>query len=205
MLNQALGPLADGATRAAEGFIQREIFDAAVEHFTDHSGSDGSHYDSWGSKVARRERAALFFARVALDAPARGRSTSPLAAMGYPRALFGVLVAFASVACSPPSYGPVDLKSISGLWRYPNRQVWIEVSDDGSLFECRRPREGSLIVSRGHFTPPHSFAWDAHWGTEQIEYLGGVLTIHHAFVTANYIRPDVPMSQDCREASTHGS
>ena len=52
MLNQALRPLADGATRAAEGFIQREVFDAAVEHFTHHSdggGSDGGGSHGGGS------------------------------------------------------------------------------------------------------------------------------------------------------------
>jgi Tfp pilus assembly protein PilX len=43
MLNQALQPAANAATRAAEGFIEQEAFDAAVDHFTDHSGVDGSH------------------------------------------------------------------------------------------------------------------------------------------------------------------
>jgi hypothetical protein len=40
MLNQALQPLAKDATRAAEGFIEQEIFDATLQHFTD-SGGDG--------------------------------------------------------------------------------------------------------------------------------------------------------------------
>jgi hypothetical protein len=44
MLNQALQPLAQDATRAAEGFIEQEIFDATLDHFTD-SGGDGGHGD----------------------------------------------------------------------------------------------------------------------------------------------------------------
>jgi hypothetical protein len=43
MVNQALQPLADRATKAAEGFIEQEVFDAAMEHFTDHGGADGGH------------------------------------------------------------------------------------------------------------------------------------------------------------------
>ena len=43
MVKQALQPLADRATKAAEGFIAQEAFDAAVEHFTDHAGGDGGH------------------------------------------------------------------------------------------------------------------------------------------------------------------
>jgi hypothetical protein len=44
MLNQALQPLANDATRAAESFIEQEIFDATLDHFTD-SASHGGHGD----------------------------------------------------------------------------------------------------------------------------------------------------------------
>jgi hypothetical protein len=44
MVNQALQPLAQDATRAAEGFIEQEILDATLEHFTD-SGADAGHGD----------------------------------------------------------------------------------------------------------------------------------------------------------------
>jgi hypothetical protein len=42
MLNQALQPLAKDATQAAEGFIEQEIFDAALQNFTDSGGDGGS-------------------------------------------------------------------------------------------------------------------------------------------------------------------
>jgi hypothetical protein len=44
MLNQALQPLAKDATQAAEGFIEQEIFDSTLDHFTD-SGGHGGHGD----------------------------------------------------------------------------------------------------------------------------------------------------------------
>jgi hypothetical protein len=43
IVNQALQPLADGATRAATGFIEQEVFDAVVDHVGHDSGGDGSH------------------------------------------------------------------------------------------------------------------------------------------------------------------
>ena len=42
MLNQALQPMADGATRAAAGFIENEVFDAVVTEVT-HLGDGGTH------------------------------------------------------------------------------------------------------------------------------------------------------------------
>ena len=42
MVDQALQPLAKEATRAAEGFIEQQVFDVAVDHFTDSGGHGGS-------------------------------------------------------------------------------------------------------------------------------------------------------------------
>jgi hypothetical protein len=42
-LNQALQPLADGANRAAERFIEQEVFDVVVGHVGHDPGGDGSH------------------------------------------------------------------------------------------------------------------------------------------------------------------
>jgi hypothetical protein len=116
---------------------------------------------------------------------------------------FLVVSGSASVGYSDPGHDRVVLKSIVGLWRYPNRQLWIEVADDGSLFQCRRPPNGRLIISRGRFAPPHSFVWDWFWGIEQIEYLGDLLIIHHegGLETRSWVRPDGPESQDCRDAN----
>jgi hypothetical protein len=42
ILNQALHPMADGATRAAAGFIENEVVDAVVSEVT-HLGDGGAH------------------------------------------------------------------------------------------------------------------------------------------------------------------
>jgi hypothetical protein len=44
-INQALQPLADGATRAATGFIEQEVFEAVVDHVGHDPGpgGDGAH------------------------------------------------------------------------------------------------------------------------------------------------------------------
>jgi hypothetical protein len=101
----------------------------------------------------------------------------------------------------------VELKTIAGLWRFPNRSVWIEVSEDGSLFQCRRPRQGALITSRGQYHPPNVFVWEHYWGTEEIEHVsGGPLTVHARFGVFDFVPSgDLPMSAECKAASQHGS
>jgi hypothetical protein len=121
------------------------------------------------------------------------------------RLIVSVYLLLVSLEACTPNYKPVDLKDITGLWRYPDRQVWIDISDDGSLFQCRINSQGALLVSRGHFVSPHSFVWDTRWGTEQIENSAqDNLTIHHRFVVSIYVRPNVPMTASCAEANGHG-
>ena len=104
-------------------------------------------------------------------------------------------------ACASPDQTPIALRSIVGLWRYPNHAVWIKVAPDGSLFQCRRPTAGPVIVSRGHFAPPSSFVWDQNWGTERIEIAGTMLVVHSTFGAFHYERPDVPMGLECAAAA----
>ena len=98
---------------------------------------------------------------------------------------------------------PVDLKAVVGLWKFENRAVWIKISDDGSAFQCRMDRDGTLLTARGRFNAPDQIAWDRYWNTETLEYAEGTLTIEGTTTYGNRpesfspVRSQAPMAPGC--------
>jgi hypothetical protein len=88
--------------------------------------------------------------------------------------------------------------AIAGLWKFPEKAVWIQVNSDGTLFQCRMGGD-QLFVSRGKFQTPDSFVWESFWGTERIEHSSGSLTVYHAYKPGSYVRARGPMSPECQK------
>jgi len=72
----------------------------------------------------------------------------------------------------------IDLSEITGLWQFPAKAVWIQINADGSIFQCRIDRDGTVISSPGKFAPPNAISWERFWDTEHIEYRAGELVVH---------------------------
>lgn len=104
--------------------------------------------------------------------------------------LFGVSQAFGIETAS-------RLDAIVGTWQFPGKEVWIQVKKDGTAFQCRVDRDNTLIVSRGQFQSPDLIVWDAHWGTERVEYAAGAMTIHSKARSFRYIRARDSMTREC--------
>jgi hypothetical protein len=106
---------------------------------------------------------------------------------------------------------PVDLKAVVGLWKFENRAVWINISDDGSAFQCRIDRDGTVLAARGRFSPPDGIAWDKYWNTETLEYAEGTLTIEGTTTYGDRsesfspVRSTAPMAPACVIAERGGS
>jgi hypothetical protein len=107
-----------------------------------------------------------------------------------------ILAAVASVVFAEQS--AIRLDAIAGLWKYPNRGVWIQINKDGTAFQCRTGRD-RLFVSRGKFQSPDSIAWESFWGTERIEFSPGSLTVHHKAGPSGWVPARGPMSPECRK------
>lgn len=92
-----------------------------------------------------------------------------------PNLLAGSWLAVAAFA-SPAS--AVELDEIVGVWQFPDRQVWIQVEEDGTARQCRLwAANEPPIVAQGKFQPPDHFEWETVWKTDKIEFQAGSLTI----------------------------
>ena len=101
---------------------------------------------------------------------------------------------------------PVDLKAVVGLWKFENRAAWIKISENGSTFQCRIDRDGTVLAARGRFSAPYNIAWDQYWNTETLEYAEGTLTIEGTTTYGNRsesfspVRSLAPMAPACVSA-----
>lgn len=109
-----------------------------------------------------------------------------------------MVLTLAGILATPAA--ATELSQIVGLWQFPGKAVWIHIKDDGSTFQCRIPKEGSVITAAGKFKPPGAIAWNRFWGTEEIQYRSGRLVIHANKVDKDftYVRAKGAMASACK-------
>ena len=117
--------------------------------------------------------------------------------MKYKRS--SIVLALAGVVAATP-VAATELSQIVGLWQFPGKAVWIQIKGDGSTFQCRIPKEGSVITAAGKFTPPGAITWNRFWGTEEIQYRSGELVVHANKVDKDftYVRANGAMARACK-------
>jgi hypothetical protein len=93
----------------------------------------------------------------------------------------------------------LDAKTVSGLWQFEDRLVWIRIDADGGAYQCRVATRSPLVTftSKGVFQSPDRIAWAQHWGTERIEHRPGTLTVHSKGGTFTFVPAKVQMAPEC--------
>ena len=92
---------------------------------------------------------------------------------------------------------PSSVTEISGLWQFPDTQVWIQINPDGSTFQCRVDQDETLIVSKGHFADANSIVWDQKWDTDLVYVVPGGIVLRGKYGKFQYVKATVPMSEGC--------
>jgi outer membrane biogenesis lipoprotein LolB len=95
---------------------------------------------------------------------------------------------------------PQSAGEISGLWQFPDIQVWIQISSDGSAFQCRVAQDDELIVSKGRFDNAGSIVWEQHWGTDRVYIVPGSIVLRGIYGKFTYITATSPLSDGCANA-----
>ena len=114
--------------------------------------------------------------------------------------LMGVL-AFSAAAQQPP---PSQRDRMNGLWKFPDRGVWIQVYADGSAFQCRVRRDGSVIASRGAVSADaQGIQWEMQWGLDQVRVTDTTLSLSGQFGAFEFVRSQVPMSPSCGSSTVN--
>ena len=99
---------------------------------------------------------------------------------------------------------PSMLASISGLWQFAEKDVWIEIDEDGAAYQCRIGREGTVFSASGFFLSPNSIEWQNVWGTDSVTLKSGKMILTGRFGEFEHHRASKPMSSACLPVQQRG-
>jgi len=103
-------------------------------------------------------------------------------------------ILFSTLACAKESS---LLTSISGLWQFEDKDVWIQIDEKGAAYQCRIGREGTVFSASGTFVSPNSIEWQNIWGTDTLTFTSGTMTLKGRFGEFRQHRASKPMSPAC--------
>ena len=89
------------------------------------------------------------------------------------------------------------LASISGLWQFEDKNVWIQIDEKGAAYQCRIGREGTVFSASGVFVSPNSIEWQNIWGIDTVSLTSGTMTLKGRFGEFKHHRASTPLSQAC--------
>jgi acid stress chaperone HdeB len=78
------------------------------------------------------------------------------------------------------------LKSLVGVWTFPDTKVWIVVKQDGSATQCRIAPDGTVFFSKGTFRAPGALAWEKNWGDDKVVREKDAIKLTGKFGTFSY-------------------
>ena len=104
------------------------------------------------------------------------------------------LILCSTLACAKESS---LLASISGLWQFEDKNVWVQIDEKGSAYQCRIGREGTVFSASGVFVSPNSIEWQNIWGTETVSLTSGTMTLKGRFGEFKHHRSSTPLSPAC--------
>jgi hypothetical protein len=130
----------------------------------------------------------------------------PLSRLGTEASMKGIRVIATVIAMSISPAFAADaadnsdpLKSVVGVWTYPDKQVWIVVRQDGSATQCRIGPDGAVYFSKGAFRAPNILAWEKNWGDDQVVREKDAITLTGKFGSFSYKLDDSGRPSDrCR-------
>jgi hypothetical protein len=96
------------------------------------------------------------------------------------------------------------LTSISGLWQFEDKNVWIQIDEKGVAYQCRIGREGTVFSASGIFVSPNSIAWKNIWGTDTVSLTSGTMTLKGRFGEFKHHRASTPLSPACLPMQRRG-
>jgi hypothetical protein len=103
-------------------------------------------------------------------------------------------ILFSTLACAKE---PSLLTSISGLWQFEELNVWIQIDQKGSAYQCRIGREGTVFSGSGIFVSPNSIELENIWGTDTVTLTSETMTLKGRFGEFKHHRASRPMSPAC--------
>ena len=114
-----------------------------------------------------------------------------------PKLRIAVLAFFSSLGYAQT---PSALPSVAGLWQFAENTVWIQIDENGSVYQCRIGKGGTVYSSIGTFVAPSSIEWRAIWGTDKISLHSGTMLLKGPYGEFEYHRTSKAISPACLPA-----
>ena len=95
---------------------------------------------------------------------------------------------------SPP---PFKDSPYVGLWQYPDRWVWIKITQQGQAFQCRIDDDRTLIRSEGVLIEGDQIIWKENWGVDSITREANHIILDGKYGIFEYELADIDMDPAC--------
>jgi hypothetical protein len=114
-----------------------------------------------------------------------------------PKLRIAVLVLFSYAGYAQT---PTALTSVAGLWQFAENSVWIQIDENGSAYQCRIGKEGTVYSSMGSFVAPNSIEWRAIWGVDRISLRSGAIVLKGPYGEFEFHRTSKAIGPACLPA-----
>jgi hypothetical protein len=110
------------------------------------------------------------------------------------------IAVLALFSCVGYAQTPAALASVAGVWQFGENSVWIQIDDNGSAYQCRIGKEGTVYSSTGAFVAPNSIEWRAIWGVDKISLHSGAMLLKGPYGEFEFHRTTKAISPACLPA-----
>lgn len=108
--------------------------------------------------------------------------------------LFVLLILVLLSSCNRETWNPSP--ELIGTWKFPGTMVWVQISKDGTAFQCRISKGQDILKSPGK-VDNYTIYWEEKWFTDIAEVTGDVLSLDGEYGKFNYHKTSEEMSPKC--------
>jgi uncharacterized protein (DUF2147 family) len=106
-------------------------------------------------------------------------------------------VATVTAASITTAGAPVQDSDFVGLWQYPDRWVWIEITPEGQAFQCRIATDRTVYRSQGVLAQGDRIIWEEVWGVDSIRKEAGNIVLDGQYGEFEYVPTAEKMDPVC--------
>jgi hypothetical protein len=103
----------------------------------------------------------------------------------------------AVTAALTPDSEPLQDGGYVGMWKYHDRWVWIKITPQGQVFQCRIAPDGTVYKSEGRLVEGDQIVWEEIWGVDIIAREADSITLDGEYGKFEYELTDEEMDPAC--------
>jgi hypothetical protein len=104
-----------------------------------------------------------------------------------------------TVTSTDGTAGPAPLQDSDyvGLWQFPDRWVWIKITAEGQVFQCRIATDRTVYRSEGTLIEGDQIVWEEIWGVDSIRSGANSVILDGKYGEFEYVPAENEMDPAC--------